>query len=983
MGKRATVWLLGLVLLVTVLPADLTAQDRRITGRVISAGLDQPVAGATVTVLGAGRLAPVLTNAEGAFAISAPPGETRLAIQAFGYVRMEVVVPTGQTMVEIVVQQDIFKLEEVVVTGQATTVERRSATTAVAYVSGEELSQVSAPTVLNALTGKVSGVNLQSNSGAPGGGIQMQIRGSNTLLGAHDPLFVVDGVIYSNVSLPTGRGLANAAGVATQEDDAVNRIADINPDDIASIEVLKGAAASSIYGSKAANGVVVIRTVRGQSGAPQFNITQRIGVNTPLKLLDSRVWTLDSAVARFGEAARPFFDGNPSPYHDQYAQVYDNRRLSHETLADMRGGSESTRYFVSGSMKRDEGIERGTGASRQSLRVNLDQELSEKVDLRVSSVFNRSEADRGWNGNCNSNNCHAYAFAYIPSFVDVTRKNPDGTYPTPVVGPPANPAQLTEIAINNESNNRFTGGLTLGWNALDAASQSLRIVGGGGFDVFDQVNNILTPPELFYERTQALAGESIVSQGRSLYHNWNLNAIHTWNGSAWQAMTSVGLQYEDRQLHTTRIRTQGMLPGQHNVGRGVDKTLVENLSQERTIALYASEALRLLDDRLLLQTGARAERSSVNGDIDRYYLYPNASASYRFPDLLGGGSDLKLRVAYGETGNQPLFGQKYTSLNTPQLDNRLGVVVATTAGFADVEPERLKEVEVGIDGNALSGRLTWEITGYNRNTTNLLLQRAPSPSTGYTVQVLNGGKIRNSGIEIGLGYTPIQSGDLFWVTRGTFTRYTSEVVDLAGLGAFYPPGSGYGNLGRTRIEEGKPITQIVGFALNPDGTRAATLSQLGDNAPDFRVGFVNDLAYGPVGLNVVVDWQQGGNVINLTRYLQDDGRTSADWGTPQWAKRYQGYLRGSIQPYIEDASFVKLREVALTYDVPMRLTESFSLGARNIRLGLTGRNLFMWTKYTGVDPEGANFGSTAVRNNLDIGPYPPSRSFLFNISVGF
>lgn len=989
MSRCATVWLLGLVMLVLALPADLAAQDRRITGRVVRVGTNQPLAGATVTVLSGARVAPVLTNAEGTFALSAPAGEVRLAIQAFGHVRMEVVVPPGQSMVEIELQQDIFKLDEVVVTGQATTIERRSATTAVAYVSGEELSRVSSPTVLNALTGKISGVNLQTNSGAPGGGIQMQIRGSNTLLGAHDPLFVIDGVIYSNVSLPTGRGLANAAGAATQEDDAVNRVADLNPEDIASIEVLKGAAASSIYGSKAANGVVVIRTVRGQTGAPQFNISQRIGVNTPLKLLQSRRWTLDEALAELSKSAqdsahvRAFFEDDPAPYYDQYGQIYDNRRLSHETVADLRGGSESTRYFISGALKRDEGIERGTGASRQSLRVNVDQELSDRVDLRVSSVFNRSEADRGWDGNCNSNNCHAYAFAYIPSFVDVTRKNPDGTYVTPTVGPPANPAQLAELAVNHEANNRFTGGVTLGWNAVDGAGQSLRIVGGGGFDVFDQVNNILTPPELFYERTQALPGESIVSQGRSLYHNWNLNAIHTWNGASWQALTSFGLQYEDRRLHTTRIRTQGMLPGQRNVGRGVDKTLVENLTQERTIAFYASEAVRLLDDRLLLQTGARAERSSVNGNIDRYYLYPNVSASYRFLELLGSGSEVKVRAAYGETGNQPLFGHKFTSLNTPQIDNRLGLAVSTTKGFEDVEPERLKEVELGIDGTALGGRLTWEITGYNRNTTNLLLQRAPSPSTGYTVQVLNGGKIRNSGIEVGLGYTPVQRGDFLWVTRGTFTRYTSEVVDLAGLPAFYPAGSGYGNLGRTRIEVGKPITQIVGFALNSDGTRAATLSQLGDNAPDFRVGFVNDVAYGPVNLNLVLDWQQGGNVINLTRYLQDDGRTSADWGTPEWERRYQGYLRGSIQPYIEDATFVKVRELALTYDLPLRLTQSFGVAARSVRVGVTGRNLFMWTKYSGVDPEVANFGSTAVRNNLDIGPYPPSRSFLFNISVGF
>jgi TonB-linked SusC/RagA family outer membrane protein len=987
MGKRATQWLLGIALLAALLPADLAAQERRITGRVFRAGSDQPIPNAAVTVVGATRAAPTFTDTDGRFTIAAPTAETRLAVQAFGFIRMEVTLAAGVNSADIALQQDVFRLDEVVVTGQATTVERRSATTAVAIVSGEELTKVSSPTILNALTGKISGVNLQTNSGAPGGGIQLQIRGNNTILGAYDPLFVVDGVIYSNASIPTGRGVANAAGSATQEDDAVNRIADLNPEDIASIEVLKGAAASSIYGSKAANGVVVITTTRGQSGAPQFNISQRIGVSSPLKLLESRRWTLDEAIKEFAEKdpdlVRPFFANNPNPYFDQYAQFYDNRKLSHETTADMKGGSATTRYYISGNLKRDEGIERYTGASRKSLRINLDQDLGSQLDLRISSVFNRSENDRGWDNNCNSNNCGAYAFAYIPSFIDLTKKNADGTYPKPPVGPPANPMQLAELAENHEVNNRFTGGFTLGWNAYQAERQSLRLVAGGGFDIFDQTNTIWSPNDLFYEQTQSLPGDALVSGARSLYNNWNVNAIHSWDGGALRTTTSFGLQYEDRWLHTTQMRTRNLLPGQRNVNRGTNTTATENLTQERTIALYASEAVRFFDDRLLLQGGGRAERSSANGDIEKYYVYPNVSASYRFLDLIGSGSEMKLRAAYGETGNQPLFGQKFTNLATPQLGGQQGITVSTTSGFADVSPERLKEVEVGLDGNAFGGRLTWELTGFDRNTTNLLLQRVPAPSSGFAVQIFNGGKIRNTGVEAALGYTPIRSGTNLWVTRATFTRYTSEVVDLAGLPAFYPPGSGYGNLGRTRIEQGLPITAIVGFDLNPDGTRGSVIKQLGNSAPDFRVGFVNDVTFGPLNVNAVLDWQQGGSVINLTRYLQDDGKTSADWGTEAWKKRYQGYLATSIRPYIEDATFLKVREVAVTYGVPVRLTKSFGLPVNNLRLGVTGRNLFMWTKYSGVDPEVANFGSQAVRGNLDIGPYPPSRSFFFNISVGF
>ncbi|MGH7460990.1 MAG: SusC/RagA family TonB-linked outer membrane protein, partial [Longimicrobiales bacterium] len=494
---------------------------------------------------------------------------------------------------------------------------------------------------------------------------------------------------------------------------------------------------------------------------------------------------------------------------------------------------------------------------------------------------------------------------------------------------------------------------------------------------------VWTPNDLFFERTQALPGESIESGGRSLFYNWNVNGIHTFNATGWQASTAFGLQYEDRRLRTYQIRTQNLLPGQRNVNQGTNTTATENLNQERTIALYLDERLTLLDDRLLVMAGLRAERSSVNGDIDKYYVFPKASGSYRFFELMGEGSELKLRAAYGETGNQPLFGQKFTNLGTPQLGGQQGITVATASGFAGVEPERLKEIEFGVDGEALGRRLTWELTYFDRNTTNMLLQRVPAPSSGFSSQVFNGGKIRNSGFEIGIGYTPIQSRSLSWITRGTFTRYTSEVVDLAGLPAFFPASSGFGNLGRSRIEKGKSITQLVGFELNDDGTRGTTLVQLGNSAPDFRVGFVNDVSVGNINLSAVLDWQQGGDIINLTQYLQDDGRTSKDWGTPSWRARYQGYISGSIEPYIEEASFVKLRELSLNYSVPESLIGTMGLGARNLRIGLTGRNLFMWTKYTGLDPEVANFGSAAIRNNLDIGPYPPTRSFFLNFSVGF
>jgi TonB-linked SusC/RagA family outer membrane protein len=978
-----------------LLPLTLGAQDRQISGRVTQSGTDQPIENAVVLVIGTSRVS-VRTDAQGRYNISTPTGDVRLGFRAIGHTPREVLVEASRATLDVVMTRDAFRLGEVVVTGQATTVERRSATTASAYVSGEEVTKVAAPTFENALAGKVTGVNLQSNSGAPGGGIQMQIRGNNTILGAFDPLYVVDGVIYSNERIASGRGQINAAAFATAEDDAVNRTADINPADIASIEILKGAAASSIYGSKAANGVVIITTRRGQAGRARMNVSQRFGVFQPTRKYESRRWTQAEAVAAYGASVAQWFQGNPNPYFNHFDQIFRDSELSHETMVDISGGTDATKYFVAGGWKTDDGVELNTGFSRGTLRANVDQRLGSRFDMRVSSVFNRSTHDRGWNNNCNNYACHGYAFPYTPSFVDYRKRDAQGNYVTPDWGIQSNPLMLAELAVNHEETYRFTGGANVGFDALQSDHQSLRLVAGLGIDAFQQNNDLWSPNELFHERTQSLPGEAIEQNGLSQFYNWNANAIHTFQGGAsWSLTTSAGLQYEDRQLNLTRIRTQNLLPGQRNVDQGTNTTATEELTQERTIALYAQEEIRLLDERLLVQAGLRAERSSVNGDIDKYHLFPKVAASYRFVDLLGRGIELKPRIAYGETGNQPIFGQKFTTLNTPQLGGTLGFTVAGAAGFADVEPERVKEVEIGLDGTAMNGGLTWELTTFNRNTTNLLLQRVPAPSTGFTSQVFNGGKIQNRGFEVALGYTPITTSSVQWVTRATYTHYRSKVLDLAGLPPFRPPLSGFGGLGVTFIQVGQPLTQLIGRGFcedYPGETCANTIRtartdlKIGDTAPNYRMGFVNDVSWRNWNFSAVLDYQNGGSIINLTQFLYDDGgarSTAADFGTPEHAARMRGFNNGVMKPYIEDATFLKLREINIGYDVPESLTRFMTQAVNSVRVSLSGRNLHSWQKYSGLDPEVANLGSAAIRNNLDVAAYPPSRSFFLNIAVGF
>jgi TonB-linked SusC/RagA family outer membrane protein len=958
-------------------------QTRVITGKVSVAGSTVPVAGARVSI--GGSTVEAVTNNDGDYRLVATDGTLQLIARALGYKRSTQAIAATQNSANFALERDVLQIEGVVVTGQATTIDRRSATTAVAHVSGDAISAVAAPTIQNALVGRVSGVNLQSNSGAPGGGIQMQVRGNNTILGSFDPLYVVDGVPYSNQRIASGRGTISAAAFATAEDDAVDRVADIDPESIESIEIMKGAAASSIYGSKAANGVVIIKTKRGHLGAPRTNVRQRFGMFDISKTLDSRRFTLAEATEKYGDEVAHWFDNNPNPYFNHYDQTYDNHKPSYETALDVSGGNANTRYYVGGTWKRDEGIEPNTAFGRQNLRVNVDQGIGSKVDVQVSTQFNRAEHDRGWNNNCNNFACHGYAFAYTPGFVDLKARDANGNFLEPDWGIQSNPVQTTELARNHEETNRFTGGLTLNYDVLNTGAHSLRFVAAAGVDAFSQNNNLWSPNELFFEESQLLPGSAIEGDGNSRIFNWNLNAIHNFvpTGGAFSLNTSGGAQYVEDNLKTSRITTSNLIPGQQNVGQGTNTVGQETLTKTRTVAFYGQEEIRMLSDRLLVQAGARAERTSNNGDIDKWFVFPKVSGSFRLLNLIGLGSEIKPRVAYGETGNLPIFGQKFTLLNTPQLSNLNGFTVAGAAGSPNVEPERVKEVEVGIDGLALDGRLTWELTGFTRNTTNLLLQRVPAPSTGYATQVFNGGKIENRGVEAVLGVTAVQRPGLVWVTRGTFTQYTSEVKDLAGLPPFRPPLSGFGGLGVTFIEVGEPLTQIIGRDFLPNGERTATDVKIGNTAPDFKMGFVNEFTFKALQVNAVLDYQKGGDIINLTQFLYDDAGNSADYGSKDWELRMKGYNGGVMTPYIEDASFLKLREVSVGVNIPKQWLGFSNVNISNARISLTGRNLVSWQKYSGLDPEVANLGSAAIRNNLDVAPYPPNRSFFLDISLGF
>jgi TonB-linked SusC/RagA family outer membrane protein len=991
MNTRVVRWAL---LASLAMPAVLMAQEqRRIRGTVTDAADGRPISGAVITVREGRGLAQ--TGDDGKYVLTVDGGAVRLLARAVGYGPSDVAVAATDSVVDFKLKSDPLQLQAVVVTGQATNVSRRLATTSTSVVTGDQVTTVPATSVDKALQGKIAGANIQTNSGAPGGGAQIQIRGINTVIGASDPLIVVDGVIYSNVTVASGlytvTGSGSASGTGPQQDDGGNRLADLDPDDIASVEVLKSAAASSIYGSKAANGVIIITTKRGLGGAPKATITQRVGFSDLLRGPASRAFTVAEAQDLYNSPEDSLvidsleLSNGTLPFFDHLQEAAGNRPLAYETSLSVSGGNDNTKYFVSGDWSHTGGIINNTDAGRQNLRVNLDQRLGDKFSLTLSNAYTRTTTDNGTTNNDNSGAGITYALAYIPSFVPLVRDSL-GLFPQPAFTyQNANPLQTIALASNAQTVNRFTGGATMTYQALSGGKHDLKIVGGAGADVFNQNNTVFAPPDLYFEATQQFPGVSTLGSAESRQVNWNLNAIDAFTPSS-QTMsftTSAGLQFEDRQLDQSRSTASGLLEGQSNIDQGaLFGQPFELNTHEKTFAMYAQESLEAFDSKLLAEVGLRAERSSVFGNPDQYFVYPKISAAYRFPNLLGEGSDFKVRGAYGETGNQPLFGQKFTTLIGGQnYAGGAGVVVGGVAGSPNIEPERVREFETGFDASPFHGRATLEFTWYERHTTNLLLPRTPAQSTGYTEVIANGGELKNTGIEMALGVAAVQDHDFTWTVHSTFSRTRSLVVKLPGTG-FSPPTAGFGlAFGEFFVQQGQPIDQIIGqTAINPDGS--FVVKSFGSASPNWDWTVGNDFTYKHFFLTSLWDWQNGGLAQNQTLSLYDCNLLTSDAGTPAGIARANDCFDGIATPYVQSTSFLKLREVSIGYSLPENMAKHF-FGSSDVKIEATGRNLLIFTNYFGYDPESSNYGQQAVTRNVDLGPYPPSRQFMFSITAGF
>jgi len=939
-----------------------------------------------VTVIVENTTVGTVTDLDGSYELSVPSTPAIIEASYIGYQSMEAIVE-GDATINFELEDDIANLEEVVVTGLASSVKRSNLANAISTVSGAELSEVTTQsTVDGALYGKLTGVNIVSTGGAPGGGIALRLRGVSSLSGNNQPLFIVDGVYISNAEIPSGLRGASGANSGSEEG-ASNRLADLNPEDIETIEVLKGASAAAIYGTRANAGVVIITTKKGRAGDTQITFNQDFGVNTIQSFAGRRQFDRSQVVDIYGNAGAEAFDlANAEGRNTSLEErLYGEEGFISDSRLSIRGGSDKTTFYLNGSYRDEDGIIKETGFKRASLRLNLTHKINDQLELTTSTNYVNSNAARSFTGNENEGGLsYGYVVSFTPDFADLA-PDANGIYPdNPFY--PGNPFLTRDLAKNDESNNRLIQGVNLTWRAITADNYSLRFVGQGGFDLLSSETDVFVPE---FQQAQRGGDNGFIAKGRNQILQGNYNTLGIFNFYADNNVsfeTQAGISYLNIDSDFIRSQATQLVPLQTTLDQAGAQSVVQTVSEVEEFGYIAQQSINL-QDKVYATVGVRLDKSSLNGDPNKLFAFPRASVAVNLAEFDGMADGpfnvLKLRGAFGQTGNSAGFGQLFTPLARTNLNGNLGFTVAGNQGNAFLEPERSSEIEFGVDVFVLDNRLGLEATYYNRSVTDLLYDRSLPSSSGFSNEIRSDLDLQNRGVELALNINPVRTENFnynstvnFWFNRSEITRLGIDggrnadgTFDPNDIPSFTPPGVAFGlGLGTFFIDEGSPITSLWG--TGDDGLPAI----LGDVEPDFQLGWFNQMQIGDnLDVSFLFHWKEGGDVLNLTRLLTDLGGLTPDLDDPDFEARPI-----EAASYIEDASYFRLREAGVYYTLPLEV--SF---LERIKIGASGRNIFTLTDYSSYDPEVSTKGGSGLSTGVEVTPFPSSRQFYGHLSFTF
>jgi TonB-linked SusC/RagA family outer membrane protein len=988
------------ILLMTCLLQQAYAQDRSISGRVTDRGNGQGLPG--VTVLAKGTTIGTSTNADGGFTLSVPASVSKITFSYVGYATQER--DASAATIDVSLAPDAKQLDEVVVNGLASNVKRSNLANAITTVSAKELYGSTRPATLDgAMNGKIVGANISSTGGAPGGGVSVQLRGVSTITGNVQPLYIIDGVYAISQEIGNGAGSASFTGASsgagrTSQDNGTNRISDLNPADIESIEVLKGPSAAAIYGQRANAGVIIIKTKRGVAGQTSVNVSQDLGFQKIQRYVGHEDFTANKVEQVFGtgaagtaEKAKLASAQGAGKIYDYEKEVFGNTGFLRNTNLSVSGGNDRTKFFASGSNSREDGIVKNTNYIRSSVRLNVDQKIGSRVDLGVSAGYFNTTNRRSFFGNDNNGVSVGYNLLSIPSYAELHKDPATGLFPdSDYTGD--NPLAIIERGINQETTNRVTTASNVTVRLIDNENSSLRIAAQGGIDFAGSNAQLGLPADLQSQRSSANPGVARVAKNQFFNYNLQTFLIYDWKIGQFGLSSQVGATRLGLNTQLQYSQGQNLAPGPLQPDRGTIVTQQTSIQDETDVGYVAQQEINF-QDRIIATGGVRFDKSSRNGDVKKLYAFPKASLAINLTKFdfmsIDKVSLVKLRAAYGETGNPAFFGGTFSPLTGISTGGNVGFLPSTVVGNPSIGPERATELEAGIDLGFFNNRVNFEGTVYNKKVIDLVQSFNTAPGTGVqAVRAFPVGDLRNRGIELSLNVIPVQAANFrwssttqFWLNRSLVTRLIVPAINLnPGFGAGY---------GTTFFALNESPTQWYGRPAATDNP--FLLTRYGDAQPTFQTTFLNSFTlFKNFDLSFLLHWKQNSYTSNLTVTNQDGFGTSKDWSTPYTKPDGTvvplGEARQSFDAsyYIQNSGYVRLREVSLYYSLPGTLrTSLFKDYVKTLRLGVSGNNLVTWTGYKGYDPEVSNFGSTNTQAQVDVVSYPSTKRVFFTLQLGF
>ncbi|WP_181305149.1 SusC/RagA family TonB-linked outer membrane protein [Rufibacter sp. XAAS-G3-1] len=873
------------------------AQQREITGKVTASDDGTALPGVSVVVKGTTN--GTSTDASGNFSIRVADNAAVLVLSYLGYVPREVPV-LNQSTLNLSLTPDNQQLGEVVVTALGISREKRALGYATQEVKAEDISRSRQPNVLNALQGQVAGAQISSTGGAPGQGTSIRIRGVNSIDAgrSNEPLFVIDGVLMDNSTSTFGDD-ASLRGMS-------NRAADINPDDIASINILKGGAATALYGLRGANGVVVITTKKGQEGSFRVNFTSSFGVENVNKFPEVQrtytqgymgVYDPNSFWPAWGPTvaeAREIDPTHPEELYNNLENGYQTGKQYRNSLS-FSGGTEKVTFLSSLSYLDHEGVLPFTDYKNFSARLNTEVKISEK--FRTGANFNFINSG-GYRYNADY---YGESLAYFTDRWDVKDyQNPDGTQKSP--GGNDNPLYGAATNRMKDNVNRFIGGLTFGYSPYQWLDFNYRV----GLDTYTD-NRLSTAPGLrgipgennSPNGITGLEGRGYVGEYNTSFRAINSTFVATLThnfGSDLKATLRLGHDLYDRSIKQVGVMGADLTVFDwFNLGNAKKVTASQSESDYRLMGIFGEATLDYKDFLYLTLTGRNDVTSSLRSPNNSFF-YPSVSLGYVFSEQFELPSFIKygkLRLSYAKVGKDALPYSTSTgySAYTSLASGLTGFTRAAVLGDPNLKPEFTNTYEAGLEMNFLNNRLGFDLTYYHSLSEDQIINIAVSNTTGYTNAAVNAGTMKNRGIEVVLNATPIQKGDFRWDTKLIYSANRNEVVSLreglteiamgshfgylnAGVTMKIVPGQPYGNLYGTHYlryygtdtpdpmftDTSRPM--VIGANGFPVLAPARSQKILGNTQPDWIGGFTNTFSFKGLSLSAVIDARYGQEKYN-------------------------------------------------------------------------------------------------------------------------